>query len=188
MQHWLIIEISYGPIWLTSVMSPARNDRPSIITSFTTYYIYYYYSIIDIVANQKIIYSFILPNTHDRYIYQKYLDMTFNCCLCQETFSLRKQLLTHERTKHWNNKIIPHLHLLLQPSFEQLVFYQDAFIILIKKHLGFNRHSVRSKQLSINAFLKMSLFICFKINLLLGINQHYENIVVHLKVRQERKG
>ena len=78
--------------------------------------------------------------------------MTFNCCLCQETFSLRKQLLTHERTKHRNNKIIPHLHLLLQPSFEQLVFYQDAFIILIKKRLGFNRHSVGSKRLSINAF------------------------------------
>lgn len=74
------------------------------------------------------------------------------CSLCQETFSLRKQLLTHERTKHRNNKTVPHLHLLIQPSFEQLVSYQDAFIILIKKRLGFSRHSVGSKRLSINVF------------------------------------
>ena len=62
--------------------------------------------------------------------------MTLRCYLCQETFSSRKHLLTHERTKHRNNKTIPHLHLLLQPSFEQLISYQDAFIILIKKRLG----------------------------------------------------
>ena len=78
--------------------------------------------------------------------------MAFKCSICQEAFSLRKQLLTHERTKHRNNKTIPHLQLLLQPSFEQLVFYQDAFIILIKKRLGYSRHSVGSKRLSINAF------------------------------------
>lgn len=76
----------------------------------------------------------------------------FRCCLCQETFLSRKQLLTHERTKHKNNKTIPHLHLLLQPSFEQLISYQDAFIILIKKRLGFNRHAVGSKRLVINVF------------------------------------
>ncbi|GES76550.1 hypothetical protein GLOIN_2v1474312 [Rhizophagus clarus] len=68
-------------------------------------------------------------------------DMTFKCCLCQKIFSLRKQLLSHERVKHRNNKTIPHRHLLSQPSVEQLISYQDAFIILIKKHLGFNRHS-----------------------------------------------
>ena len=78
--------------------------------------------------------------------------MAFSCCIYQKSFSLRKQLLTHERTKHRNNKTIPHLHLLLQPSFEQLVSYQDAFIILIKKRLGYSRHSLGSKRLSINAF------------------------------------
>src|SRR5215469_12881141 len=78
--------------------------------------------------------------------------MTLRCCLCQEDFLSQKQLLVHERTKHRNNKTIPHLHLFLQPSFEQLVSYQDAFIILIKKRLGFNRHSVGSKWLSINIF------------------------------------
>jgi len=76
----------------------------------------------------------------------------FKCCLCQKIFSSRKQLLTHERTKHRNNKIIPHLHLLFRPTFEQLMSYQDAFIILIKKRLGFNRHSVGSKRLLINVF------------------------------------
>src|SRR5215204_2984672 len=78
--------------------------------------------------------------------------MAFKCNICQEAFFLRKQLLTHERTKYRNNKTIPHLQLLLQPSFEQLVFYQDAFIILIKKHLGYSRHSVGSKRLLINVF------------------------------------
>ncbi len=78
--------------------------------------------------------------------------MTHKCYLCQKTFFSRKHLLTHERTKHRNNKTIPHLNLLLQPSFEQLVSYQDAFIILIKKRLGFNRHSVGSKRLLINVF------------------------------------
>ncbi|GBB90490.1 hypothetical protein RclHR1_17480003 [Rhizophagus clarus] len=78
--------------------------------------------------------------------------MTLRCCLCQETFISRKLLLTHERTKHRNNKTIPHLPLLLRPSFEQLVSYQDAFIILIKKRLGFNRHSVGSKRFLINVF------------------------------------
>jgi len=60
--------------------------------------------------------------------------------------------LTYERTRHWNNKTIPHLHLLSQPPSEQLVFYQDAFIILVKKCLGFNKHSVGSKWLSVNVF------------------------------------
>ncbi|RGB23001.1 hypothetical protein C1646_775153 [Rhizophagus diaphanus] len=46
--------------------------------------------------------------------------MSFKCYLCQKTFSSRKQLLTHERTKHKNNKTIPHLYLLHQPTFEQL--------------------------------------------------------------------
>ena len=78
--------------------------------------------------------------------------MTVRCYICQETFSLQKQLLTHERNKHRNNKIMPHLHLLLQPSYEQLVSYQDAFIILIKKRLGYSRHSLGSKRLSISAF------------------------------------
>ncbi|CAB5202424.1 unnamed protein product [Rhizophagus irregularis] len=78
--------------------------------------------------------------------------MTLRYCLCQETFISQKLLLTHERTKHRNNKTIPHFHLLLRPSFEQLISYQDAFIILIKKRLGFNRHSVGTKRVLINVF------------------------------------
>ncbi|GBB86562.1 hypothetical protein RclHR1_00130003 [Rhizophagus clarus] len=68
------------------------------------------------------------------------------------TLRTYKQLLSHERGKHRNNKTIPHRHLLSQPSVEQLISYQNAFIILIKKRLGFNRHSVGSKRLSINVF------------------------------------
>ncbi|CAG8745478.1 16331_t:CDS:2, partial [Racocetra persica] len=47
-------------------------------------------------------------------------------------------LATHERIKHRNNKIIPHRYLLIQPPIEQITFYQDVFIVLIKKRLGFN--------------------------------------------------
>ncbi|GET56407.1 hypothetical protein GLOIN_2v1475986 [Rhizophagus irregularis DAOM 181602=DAOM 197198] len=60
--------------------------------------------------------------------------MSFKCYLCQKTFSSRKQLLTHERTKHKNNKTIPHLHSLHQPTFEQLVSYQDAYNSVLRKY------------------------------------------------------
>ncbi|RIB08516.1 hypothetical protein C2G38_2251967 [Gigaspora rosea] len=74
------------------------------------------------------------------------MTMTSKCQLCQESFSTRKELVIHERTRHRNNKIIPHRYLLIQPPFEQIMIYQDAFIILIKKHFGFNRHSFSGKQ------------------------------------------
>ena len=67
-------------------------------------------------------------------------------------FSSQKRLVIHERAKHQNNKIIPHRYSLIQLLFEQITFYQNAFIVLIKKCLGFNRHSVGTKQVSINAF------------------------------------
>src|SRR5260364_31421 len=78
--------------------------------------------------------------------------MDNKCQLCQELFSSRKELVAHERIRHRNNKTIPHRKLLTQPSLDQVTFYQDAFIVLIKKHLGFNRHSIGAKQFSINAF------------------------------------
>ncbi|RIB08009.1 hypothetical protein C2G38_2212772 [Gigaspora rosea] len=78
--------------------------------------------------------------------------MASKCLLCQEIFSSQKRLVIHERAKHRNNKIIPHRRSLIQPLLEQITFYQDAFIVLIKKRLGFNRHAVGAKQVSINAF------------------------------------
>ncbi|CAG8795979.1 1793_t:CDS:1, partial [Cetraspora pellucida] len=69
-----------------------------------------------------------------------------------EILSSRKKVVIHERIKHRNNKIIPHRKLLIQPSLEQITFYQDAFIVLVKKRLGFNRHSIGTKQVSIHAF------------------------------------
>src|SRR5260364_429216 len=80
------------------------------------------------------------------------MTMTSKCQLCQESFFTRKELVIHERTRHRNNKIIPHCYLLIQPPFEQIMIYQDAFVILFKKRLGFNRHSVGAKQVSINTF------------------------------------
>src|SRR6266542_969080 len=74
------------------------------------------------------------------------------CPLCNQYFPSRSKLLTHERNKHHNNKIIPPRTSLILPSIELIVYYQDAFIVLIKKRLGFNRHSIGSKRLSIDAF------------------------------------
>ncbi|RIB21716.1 hypothetical protein C2G38_2175830 [Gigaspora rosea] len=52
--------------------------------------------------------------------------MASKCQLCWEILSSRKKLL--------------------------ITFYQDAFIVLVKKRLGFNRHSIGAKQVSIHAF------------------------------------
>ena len=80
------------------------------------------------------------------------MNVTYKCSLCQQNFSSRNKLLTHEGNKHRNNKVIPHRTSLCLLSFELLVYYQDTIIVLIKKWLGFNRHSIGSKWLSINAF------------------------------------
>ena len=74
------------------------------------------------------------------------------CSLCQKDFLSRNKLLTHERNKHRNNKVIPHRTSLILPSFKHVVYYQNAFIVLIKKWLSFNRHSISLKWLSIDAF------------------------------------
>ncbi|CAG8570820.1 2855_t:CDS:2 [Scutellospora calospora] len=78
--------------------------------------------------------------------------MASRCQLCEEVFPSRMKLVIHERIKHRNNKTIPHRNFLFQPPFEQVMFYQDAFIVLVKKRLGFNRHSIGAKQVSIHAF------------------------------------
>ncbi|RIB15972.1 hypothetical protein C2G38_2191174 [Gigaspora rosea] len=78
--------------------------------------------------------------------------MASKCQLCRENLSSRKELVTHERVRHRNNKTIPHCKLLNKPPLDQVTFYQDALIVLIKKRLGFNRHSIGAKQVSINAF------------------------------------
>jgi hypothetical protein len=77
---------------------------------------------------------------------------SYECSLCHQKFSSKNILLKHEKSKHRNNKVIPHRTSLFLPSLELIVYYQDAFIVLIKKRLGFNRHSVGSKRLSIDAF------------------------------------
>ena len=78
--------------------------------------------------------------------------LNYKCSLCQQTFLSKTDLLKHERNKHRNNKIIPHRASLSLPSLELVIYYQDAFIVLIKKQLCFHRHSIGSKRLSINAF------------------------------------
>ena len=80
------------------------------------------------------------------------VERTFPCLLCSKIYDTKKKLQNHERTKHKNNKLIPHRHILCQPSDETLSFYQDTVIIRLKKTLGFNRHSIGKKHITIDAF------------------------------------
>ncbi|RIB17825.1 hypothetical protein C2G38_2186300 [Gigaspora rosea] len=59
--------------------------------------------------------------------------MASKCQLCQENLPSQKELVTYERIRHRNNKTIPHRKLLIQPPLEQVTFYQDALIVLVKK-------------------------------------------------------
>ncbi|RHZ87230.1 hypothetical protein Glove_38g54 [Diversispora epigaea] len=77
---------------------------------------------------------------------------TFPCLLCSKIYDTKKKLQSHERTKHKNNKSIPHYHILDKPSEEILSFYRDAIIIRLKSSLGFNRHSIGKKHIVIDAF------------------------------------
>jgi hypothetical protein len=70
------------------------------------------------------------------------VEHTFPCLLCSKIYDTKKKLQSYVRTKHKNNKLIPHRHILYQPSDETLSFYQDTVIIRLKKTLGFNRHSI----------------------------------------------
>ena len=89
--------------------------------------------------------------------------MTDICCkLCFKPFTTYQKLLVHERNKHSHNKTIPHFHLLLQPSSEQIFYYINSFIVLIKKKLGFSRHAVGKKRFSIETFPENVFVYLFK--------------------------
>ena len=76
----------------------------------------------------------------------------YTCLLCPKIYDTKKKLQNHERNKHKNNKFIPHRHILCQPSDETLSFFRDTVIIRLKNSLGFNRHSVGKKHISIDRF------------------------------------
>jgi hypothetical protein len=156
----------------------AKNDQQSIITNLTTYHI----NIPPINCSHLLsanIWNFVTMSDANIFAYE--------CLLCKQYFPSRSKLLTHERNKHRNNKVISHHTSLILLSFELIVYYQDVFIVLIKKWLGFNRHSIGSKWLSIDAFQKLFLFIYLKMNLLFDIVQQNENIIVNFRERLEKK-
>lgn len=76
----------------------------------------------------------------------------FPCILCHKIYNTKKKLQSHERGKHKNNKLIPHRHILSRPSNEILSLFRDTIIIRLKNSLGFNRHSIGKKHISIDAF------------------------------------
>lgn len=89
--------------------------------------------------------------------------MTSFCCkLCFRDFTTFQKLLTHERNKHKHNKMVPHFYLLVQPSPEQMSYYIDSFIVLVKKKLGFSRHAVGKRRLSIETFPEHVFVYLFK--------------------------
>lgn len=89
----------------------------------------------------------------------------FLCLLCSKSYDTKKKLQNHERNKHKNNKIIPHHHILYQPSNETLSFYRDTVIIRLKNSLGFNRHSIgRGGERLKNIFNYDQIVFCENLN------------------------
>ena len=86
----------------------------------------------------------------------------FCCKICFRIFTTYQKLLAHERNKHLHNKIVPHFYLLPQPSSEQMFYYINSFIVLIKKKLGFSRHAIGKKRLSIETFPENVFVYLFK--------------------------
>jgi hypothetical protein len=85
------------------------------------------------------------------------------CCkLCFKAFITYQKLLTHERSKHLHNKTIPHFHLLSQPPLEQMYYYINSLIVLIKKKLGFSKHTIGKKRFTIETFPENVFVYLFK--------------------------
>ena len=85
------------------------------------------------------------------------------CCkLCFKAYTTNQKLFVHERNKHLHNKTIPHFYSLPQPSSEQMFYYINAFIVLIKKKLGFTRHTTGKKSFSIDTFSENVFVYLFK--------------------------
>ena len=91
-----------------------------------------------------------------------YSSMASVCKLCFKVFTNYQKLLAHERSKHRNNKIIPHFYSLVQPSSDQMFYYINSFIVLVKKKLGFSRHAIGKKHLSIDTFPENVFVYLFK--------------------------
>lgn len=87
---------------------------------------------------------------------------TAHCELCFKTFTSYKNLIVHERNKHLHNRLIPHFYSFPQPSSEQMFYYINSFIVLLKKKLGFSRHSIGKKRISIETFPENVFVYLFK--------------------------
>ncbi|RHZ49412.1 hypothetical protein Glove_521g41 [Diversispora epigaea] len=84
------------------------------------------------------------------------------CELCFKNFASYKNLVIHERNVHSNNKLIPHFYLLSQPTSEQIIYYINSFIVLLKKKLSFSRHAIGKKHLLIDTFPENVFIYLFK--------------------------
>ncbi|RIB25511.1 hypothetical protein C2G38_2165778 [Gigaspora rosea] len=72
---------------------------------------------------------------------------SYLCYLCSQDFrySYRSQsfLIKHEKAKHPNNKIIPHIYTITAPSNYNIEQFRNAFIIQVKKRFQFGRNAVK---------------------------------------------
>ncbi|CAG8827180.1 3853_t:CDS:2, partial [Cetraspora pellucida] len=57
----------------------------------------------------------------------------------------QSSLIKHEKVKHPNNKIIPHIYTITAPSNYDIKQFKNAFIIQVKKQLQFGRNAVKNK-------------------------------------------
>ncbi len=109
------------------------------------------------------------------------------CSLCQKDFLSRNKLLTHERNKHRNNKVIPYRTSIILPLLNMLFIIKMLLQFLLKS--GLVLIDILSVQ---NVFQQMLFqkpfsFIYLKMNLLFDIVQYNENTFVNFKERPGKR-
>ena len=93
------------------------------------------------------------------------MSSTHLCLLCppNSRYPYRSQssLLNHEKHKHPNNKVIPHLPTITAPSNYDIKQFRNAFIIQIKKRLQFGRSATKDKKITLEPFSEGLFIVLF---------------------------
>jgi hypothetical protein len=87
------------------------------------------------------------------------------CFLCPSSsrypYRSRGSLLNHEKHKHPNNRVIPHLPTITIPSNYDIKQFKNAFIIQVKRCLQFSQSAVRNKKITLEPFSEGLFIVLF---------------------------
>src|SRR5215216_7532064 len=90
---------------------------------------------------------------------------THLCLLCPSNsrypYRSQSSLLNHEKHKHPNNKVIPHLSNIITPSTYDFKQFKNAFIIQVKKRLQFSCNVIKNKKIILERFSEGLFIVLF---------------------------